>query len=188
VSGVGADGLLQIASECSGAWPEPLTLAEGPTTEILSNLPPIHQIAETLPVFSVPASCSLELFDLGTGKWSDVSDASRPGAYRLHLRPIRYGYMSASATGERRMRLVDNRLGKHLAASSSQPLVAYDPSKRLLSTPLGAQLPGLYERALVLATGIPPQQLTNGTVAYEGVSSDVAARVWHLLISTDEGQ
>jgi hypothetical protein len=67
------------------------------------------------------------------------------------------------------------------AAVSGYPAVAYDPDEQILRTRLGGQLPGIYERAVVLCSGIAPRVLSDGSVAYCDVSPEIASRVNDLL-------
>lgn len=79
----------------------------------------------------------------------------------------------------------DARLVKFAAALDvGLPLVGYDQAARVLYVPLGADLPGLYGRAAVLASGHPPLENTNEhLLEYRSVPSHVAARLCHLLMS-----
>jgi len=52
--------------------------------------------------------------------------------------------------------------------------MAYDGESRILACHLGAQLPGLYERAAVLSSGEAPQATESGHVAYRGIEPSVA--------------
>jgi hypothetical protein len=76
----------------------------------------------------------------------------------------------------------DNRWSKWLAAAvMSVNLLAYDPASQQLTCRMGAQMPGLYERAAVLASGWAPQPLTDATVAYRGTPPEVATAIWSAL-------
>ena len=76
------------------------------------------------------------------------------------------------------------QLSKHLAALEHKPLVAYDPGAEELRVPLGADLPGLYGRAVVLASGMLPRpDINNRLLRYRSVPAELAARIAHLLSS-----
>ena len=78
--------------------------------------------------------------------------------------------------------VADSRLAKWLAARDvSLPLLAYEAETERLVCKLGSQLPGLFERAAVLCSGWAPQPLKDGTVLYEGVTSQVAEVLWATL-------
>jgi hypothetical protein len=71
-----------------------------------------------------------------------------------------------------------------MAASelSQKPLIAYSPSHTRLYAPLGAELPGLYERAITLETGKLGSARKN-FVVYDDVPADLAGRIAFLLSS-----
>jgi hypothetical protein len=186
IEGFSEEELTRLAEMLSIWAPEAPTLATAPDAAILSNVAPLSALIGALPICSIPASCGLQRFDIATGKWRDVSVAAEPGGYRLLLHPIRYGFISSADLAASRMRLADNRLVKYLAAlDSNASLIAYDSASGRVRVHLGAQLPGLFERALVLATGIPPRKLVDGTVEYEGIDENSARRLWTLVGRSD---
>lgn len=84
---------------------------------------------------------------------------------------------------ERRTMAVSTvHLSKHAAALlwGRKPLVAYDGRAHTLSVPLGGNLPGLYERAVVLASGLAPV-IRSGSVHYLDVSPELAGHIAYLL-------
>jgi len=74
------------------------------------------------------------------------------------------------------------QLSKHAAALilKEQPLLAYNKATEELKVPLGADLPGLYGRAAVLASGLLPV-VTGGQLTYQHVPADLAGHLAHLL-------
>ena len=50
-----------------------------------------------------------------------------------------------------------------------------------LVVPLGALLPGMYQRAVVLNSGIAPERVRGQNHLYRGVSAAVAGRITYLL-------
>jgi hypothetical protein len=81
--------------------------------------------------------------------------------------------------------LGDARIVKYLAAlDRNVSLVGYDSEAEVLYVPLGADLPGLYGRAAVLASGYPPRENTEqGILEYRSVPPPLAARLNQLLMS-----
>lgn len=73
-------------------------------------------------------------------------------------------------------------LSKHATALlwGSKPLLAYEPDDQVLKVPLGANLPGLYERAAVLASGMAPFP-NDGSLCYPFVSPEMAGHLAYLL-------
>ena len=79
-------------------------------------------------------------------------------------------------------RLLDNQLVKWVGGGAERiAMLAYDAPSASLTTRLGAQLPGLFERAVVLCSGRPPTKLKNGTVKYHDVPSVVCSLVFDRL-------
>ena len=79
------------------------------------------------------------------------------GAYRISAFGRSYIYRRIEDLETMSGRVGDARLVKYAAAlDSGLPLTGYDPSPRSSIVPLGADLPGLYGRAAVLASGRPP--------------------------------
>ncbi len=75
----------------------------------------------------------------------------------------------------------DSRVVKHLA-NVGRPIIGYDAESRRLFVPLGADLPGLYGRALTLQSGRPPSKVQGkALLAYPSVDEDVASALVSLL-------
>jgi hypothetical protein len=148
---------------------------------IAALLPSLESVAAALPTYSWPA-VALERFDLDRNKWEPASALDAPGAYKFMTRPLRYAAVRADGG----VVCADNRLVKWVAAlDAGRSLLAYDESSRTLTARLGAQLPGLYERVAVLCSGRPPSPRVDGTVTYEGVSSEIAGALYDLLTAED---
>jgi hypothetical protein len=81
--------------------------------------------------------------------------------------------------------LGDARIVKYLAALDARSgLVGYDAEEQVLYVPLGADLPGLYGRAAVLASGRPPlENPDEGILQYGNVPPAMAGHLAHLLMS-----
>ena len=81
------------------------------------------------------------------------------------------------------MRPGDARLVKYWdALENSSSLVGYDPPSATLYAPLGAELPLLYSRAAVLASGLLPSvDERQRVVRYSSVEPQVAGRLIELL-------
>ncbi|MGD9933420.1 MAG: hypothetical protein AB7T37_06850 [Dehalococcoidia bacterium] len=144
---------------------------------LASALPCLSELTGSLPAFPRPAGGRAERFDVPGARWEAATDTRAPGAYRF--RPTFGPTTTAFFDGER-WRRGDSGLVKYLAAASErQSLVAYRHGH--LYVPLGARLPGLYERAAVLCSGYPPQKLTDGTICYNDVPELVASLIYQEL-------
>lgn len=168
--------------ELIGASAElPLTprLADRPAQALAQELEPLGGLIDALPQLERPPALPLERFDFATARWAQADGIDGPGAYRFRDRPLRY-CVAGSEPGA--LHIADNRLAKWLGAQQlGLPLMSYDTESDTLTCPLGAQLPGLYERAAVLASGELPVRRRDGTITYGFVPAEVASALWARL-------
>ena len=76
---------------------------------------------------------------------------------------------------------VNNRVGKHMVSKMKNiPAMTYDEDTKTLRCLLGAELPGLYERAAVLSSGRAPV-IEDGNSIYKEVSPSVASALYQSL-------
>ena len=149
-------------------------------------LPPLSSVLEALPDVPVPAARILKSWDPVTAKWQRTG-AARAGGMQFAGFTTAYGFVYADG-GRLRMKPGDNRLVKHLSALASKcPLIVHSPEKEQLVVPMGADLPGLYGRAAVLASGrLPVVNERMGALIYESVPGEVARTlISRLEIVTD---
>jgi hypothetical protein len=180
IEGLGFEELEELAL-ASESLPHPLQLSNRPSETIAAQLPQLVDLREELPQLERPLARPLERFDFASASWARVEAIEAPGAYRFLDQPLRY-CVAAGEAGS--LTITDNRLAKWLGAQQlGLSLLSYDPQMGVLACPLGAQLPGLYERAAVLASGHPPTRRRNGTVTYEGISPELAGQLWSKLSS-----
>ena len=154
-----------------------LTLLPAISDRLLKACPPLKKIATAVPVTAPPSGAHLARYEPTSGKWMPVTRMSGDGSYQFATRPIRY-----LVTYQRRWFEVDNQLAKYAAAAlhGVAPL-AYDPASRILYVPLGARLPGLFERAVVLCSGRAPTTTRDGRIVYSDVPADIAQMLWSKL-------
>jgi hypothetical protein len=158
----------------------PVAVSVAPGARLAATLQPLSGILPLLTRFVPPIDRSLERWDAKSGAWERAADVDRPGAYRTTSFPRRYGVHLPEAEA-RQLQRGDARLVKWLAArSAGVSLLAYDKSARELTCLLGAEPPGLYERAVALCGGRPPAQ-RDGTIVYCDVAEPVASAVWEAL-------
>lgn len=141
-------------------------------------LPPIRDVFHSLPEVSAPLDIAAKKFEPSSAKWVPAEDTTADGLYQYETRPVQFVLRAHG-----RCVRVESRVGKHMAAAASRvPMLAYDRTTERLACPMGARLPGLYERAAVLCSGRPPStDRDDGTVLYEGVPPSVASGLWSLL-------
>ena len=151
-----------------------------PALQILNNLPLASEIASALPETQWPAGVDVRWWAPESRKWTEGGGVGELGVFRFRTSPARFGFRRAADSSG--MRTVDSRLGKLLASveAGASP-IAYDPGTERLLAAKGAQLPGLYERAIVLCSGHLPTDVDGLAVAYRDVPETVARLLWSKL-------
>jgi hypothetical protein len=183
---VDEEDLELLVDSLATALNERVRISRGGARAIAAALPSLASVRRALPTITWPA-VAFERFDLYANRWVKAGAIDRSGAYKFLTRPLRYGFVGRQDGGGSVI-AGDNRLVKWLAAQSEGvSLLAYDSEHGLLTTRLGAQLPGLYERAAVLCTGSAPIRRVDGTVAYQNVPADVAGSLFDRLTAVEKG-
>lgn len=156
------------------------------SSAMLSALPPLSAVAESMPVVPIPFFSKAEVFDTSAAQWRPTSGVGAPGAYRIE-QSFRSKYLWIDETGarERTCRIGTAQLVKHLAARSvGRPLLGYLPGESKLLVPVGSELPGVYGRAAVLCSGLSPAvSPKTRTIAYHDVPPDFANTLNALLLN-----
>jgi hypothetical protein len=179
IEGLDADALDEVAAKLS-TEEMPVKVSMLPARRNAFALSPLSSVAALASRFAPPLDRLLERWDLREGGWSRASDVDSPGVYRTISFPRRYG-VHLDGMEPRQLMRGDARLVKWLAGiDAGISLLAYDPESRELECLLGAELPGLYERAAVLCSGLPPVQM-GATVVYRDVTADVASAIWEAV-------
>lgn len=144
---------------------------------IAQALPDLSTVGEALQRKSMPLADSYEFFDTRTASWLSLEAAVLPGLYRISQSfSSKYYYRNRQDVETGRAAIVTVELGKHLAALDAQrPLIAFDPSTECLAVPMGADLPGIYARALTMCSGQRPAvSVADRSLNYFNVPSAVA--------------
>ncbi len=146
-------------------------------------LPPLSEVFADLPRQAASADGEISWFDVQDALWKRVDSYEAPGAYRVRkfstLDIVRADSDVSNGTYAR----CTVQLGKHIAAlMARKPLVAHNPATREFMVPVGAELPGLYGRALVAASCRVPEA-RRGAIIYTNVPAELAAHIFHLLAS-----
>ena len=173
VSGVPPETLRSIIDSIAGDGSTDWQFSDRPDQSIANSLPPLWDAVGAGREVAIPSSA--EYFDIGTTRWSPGPVSGPDGLYRTNSFPRIY-YLKVKGV----CRQVSYRSGKHLAGTyHRRVLLAYERQTNRLECPLGAQLPGLYERAVVLSSGSSPElDLCNRKVIYSRVPESVAQAVW----------
>lgn len=146
-------------------------------------LPPLSSALAGLQSTAMPHPKAIERWDENTARFVTTATASRPGAYRMTGFSRTYFLRRPGDVEAMRATVGDARIVKYAAnLTSGQSLIGYDAATRSLYVPLGADLPGLYGRAAVLASGAPPIEVEKDRILiYRNVPADLAARIRTLL-------
>lgn len=161
----------------------------GSSSMLVDALPEFSFVRQTLDRLPLPAFEQIELFDLEAGKWS-ISEYVRPGAFRLLTTfGRRHFYASSDDLDEQKAVAGSATIVKYLAANEKgATLLNCSVDEELVTVPRGALVPGLYGRALVLDTGIPPIEISKKTgestaklMQYQNVDLEIAQKISRLL-------
>lgn len=136
-----------------------ITIVPDAGMRMLRVLPTLSDVASALPRATMPGFDSAEIFDVPSASWVSTSNASMAGAYRLR-RGFETLYIARSTDDveSSTMAVGTPPLVKHIAANMvGKRLMSYHKDSQTLIVPLGAELPGLYGRAVVAMSGELPQ-------------------------------
>ena len=152
---------------------------------LASSLRPLSELRSALPRVILQGARSVEKWDPVTARFNRSETTTATGAYRLNGFSRTYVLRTPDNLVDQTALVGDARIVKYLAAlDAGMSLVGYDPESGVLYVPLGADLPGLYGRAAVFASGRPPHQnRSEGLLEYRRVSPELAGHIAHLLMS-----
>ena len=171
-----------VASQL-GAGPEwDAPVLEQPSRSMLERAASLSRLVPELHRVPALSTLNLERFDPLSASWLPTIDSSSVGAYRTVGRARSYYVRTHDDVRDGTAAVIDPYTAKHIAAValSGKALAAYDPRSRELITPVGADLPVLYDRAVVIETQRPPF-VRRGYLIYADVAPEVAARIGYLL-------
>lgn len=139
-----------------------------------------------MPRVPIPDYSKATYFEVSAAKWRSVPGVALPGAYRVEqsFRTVSI-FVDSQGALDRTCRVGTVQLVKHLAAKQEQrSLLGFLPRRDMLLTPMGAELPGLYGRAVVLCSGRSPSvSPVTRTIGYHGVPRHLADATHTLLTS-----
>jgi hypothetical protein len=160
------------------------------TDAMLAALPALSLVVATAPRVAMVGFSRAERFDVPSASWTETNDVHAPGAYRL-VRDFERVHVFRSAHDVESGSAVrgSTHVVKHFAANDvGASLARFIPSRGQLAVPLGSDLPGLYARAMVLASGTLPtaRRLAVGdakrnALLYDGVTQEQADLLVTLL-------
>lgn len=158
-------------------------IIDSPWNDLVSFLPPLSAVLAGLPRQSSSLVGDISWFDTRTARWVKATSFEAPGAYRVQRFSMIDFVRSEDDVKNQTVARSTVQLSKHIAAMlEGQPLLAYDQACSALLVPLGADMPGLYGRAAVAASGLPPVQVSKSRILkYEGVPEELALHLYDLM-------
>jgi hypothetical protein len=123
---------------------------------------------------------SAELWDTTSASWRSTETLQQVGAYRLRDFSSTYVVRSEEDVEAGTVGLGNAQIVKHIANLwAGDPLVGYHARSGSVVTPLGADLPALYGRALSLCSGRAPREIIEHRILqYRSVPREVAGVVF----------
>lgn len=177
-----ADGALARV-EVVGALPDSgleelgiQVLDDSPAAVVAAALPRLGEVAASLKRIVVPKYRSVDFWHTASASWQPTEHLVRVGAYRLKDFGSMYVIRSAEDVERATVGIGNAQIVKHIANLwANDPLVGYNSRSSSVVTPLGADLPGLYGRAISLCSGRAPRELVDHRMLqYPSVSREVA--------------
>lgn len=137
-------------------------LQASPVKDIVEALPLLSEVATALKRVIVPSHRTAEFWDTTSASWHPAASLARIGAYRLKDFGSTYAIRTADDIANGTIGLGNAQIVKHIANLwAGDPLVGYNSRSGSVVTPLGADLPALYGRALALCSGRAPREIVN---------------------------
>jgi hypothetical protein len=159
-------------------------LRESPSLAIAESLPTLSEVAMKLKRVAVPDYRTAEFWDTNSASWQTADSIASTGAYRLKTFRSLYVVRSADDIQRGNVAIGNAQLVKHIANLwADDPLAGYHSRSESVVVPLGADLPGLYGRALCLCSGRAPREIVESRMLqYSSVSREVADAVFTRLL------
>lgn len=137
-----------------------ITVVPDAGSRMLRALPRLSDVAAAMPRTTMVGFDSAEIFDVLSASWVPTASVAAAGAYRLRRGfETLYIVRSTDDVESSTMAVGTPPLVKHVAAGMvGKRLMCYHRDSQTLLVPLGAELPGLYGRAVVALSGELPQR------------------------------
>ena len=175
ITDVNPDNLTGLLSYPEGTA---LSIVHSPAKVIISALPSIKSIKNSLPEIQVEDSDEIEKFDPHTGRWQK-SPLTGSGAYRMLFAGRRYFYHdNHSNCYESEHEIVKILAAKDLGVR----LHGYNKNYSSFECAIGCEPPGICRRALVSCSGMLPE-LKDGKIIYHDVPEEIAKILLYKLYS-----
>ncbi len=158
-------------------------LKESPALMMARSLPRLSDLVRGLKRIVMPNYHSAERWDSASASWQPADALTTVGAYRLKDYRSLYVVRSAEDVETGTVKIGNAQLVKHVANMwAADPLIGYHTRSGSVVAPLGADLPGLYGRALSLCSGRAPREIVDQRmIQYPSVPRIVADTLFAQL-------
>ena len=175
INKVNPENLIDLLSHPQGTT---LSIVRSPAKAIISALPSIKSIKNSLPEIHIEDRDDIEKFDPRTGRWRK-SPLTGKGAYRTFFAGRRYFYHDNQSNSYES----DYEIVKILAAKDlGIRLHGFNKNYSSFECVIGCEPPGICRRALVSCSGMLPD-LKDGKICYRDVPEDIAKILLYKLYS-----
>ena len=173
--------LLEVVEALQDDWP--IDLACGAALKLAKALPPLSEVAAALPRIPVPGYSSVESWNHSSAAWLPATSIESVGAFRLTLHGRIYVLRDRQDLGDGTVTRANAQLAKHVANLwAGDPLAGFHALSGSVVVPLGADLPGLYGRALALSSGRLPVAVEPARMLqYPQIDANLAAAIHDRL-------
>ena len=163
----------------------PIPVVEDMASTIARGVGSISQLFSASPKITIPAYLQLKMWNHKQTKWVNGDDPRAAGAIQYVGYGNKYSFSEAAIDLDGHVISGSVRTVKHKSAQSANaPLVYYDGDSRQFYARLGAELPGLFGRSLVAASGLAPREdLNRRVVIYTGIEPQLARLIYGQLMS-----
>lgn len=160
-----------------------ILLGCSPALNIALALPKLSELASALRRMRIPAFRTVESWDTTTATWQPADSMERIGAYRIRDFRSIYIVREAKDIAAGEVAIGNAQLVKHIANMwAGDPLAGYHTLSGSVIVPLGADIPGLYGRALSICSGRAPREIVKyNMVQYQSVAREVADAIFARL-------
>lgn len=149
-------------------------LDRNPAIDLAAVLPSVTSLQPSLARRPIPAAKQIERWDTLSASWVETEQLHKPGAYRLSNFSRIYCLRAEADVAMGTIAVANVQLVKHVASAwAGDPLVGYHDATKSMLVPRGADLPGLYARAAVIASGRIPE-LKKAGLQYFDISRELA--------------
>jgi hypothetical protein len=158
-------------------------LKASPALMIARGLPRLSDLIVGLKQIVVPGHHTVERWDTVSASWQSADALTTVGAYRLKDFRSLYVVRSTEDVEAGTVRIGNAQLVKHVANMwAGDPLIGYHSRSGSVVAPLGADLPGLYGRALSVCSGRAPREIVDHRIIqYPSVPRVVADTLFAQL-------